>query len=249
MEQIHKYTFDHPEIFDALHAARYEPECAFLEAIFQAQSGINRVLDAACGTGAHLALLAQQGYATTGSDLNAHMLAYARRRHAEVAFVQADMRALGFSPSFDALICLCTSFSYNRTNHEVAAALQSFRRCLRSGGLLVIDVFNPISLIESRSYSPEFKEEDRHGRLGLVSTSQVTIDPSRQLLIESRTISDQKTGRPLQTDTTEFRLFFPQELRYFLETNGFRLLDFYSAFDPGRRDLNGSRLIAVAMKD
>jgi len=247
--QVYKYTFDHPAVFDSIHQPRYDPECAFLDGLFQAQAGIERVLDVACGTGAHAALLAAHGYRLTGVDLNPNMLTYARARHPAVAFERCDMRHLNFKGSFDALICLCTSFSYNRTNEDIAAALQGFRRALRPGGLLVIDVFNPITLIEKRSFSAEFKEEERHGLLGLVSTSQVTIDPARQLLIERRTITDQASGASLQTDMTEFRLFFPQELRYFLETNGFRLLDFYSAFNQERRDLDGSRLIAVANRD
>ena len=43
-------------------------------------------------------------------------------------------------------------------------------------------------------------------------------------------------------------LFFPQELRYFLETNAFRFLCFYGDFDVESTSLDGTRLIAVAQK-
>ena len=251
--QVSKYTFDHPAVFDVLHQPRFEPECVFLTRLFQAKMGIERILDVACGTGAHAAMLATQGFSVTGVDLNPNMLAYARTQHSglgneRLAFIQGDMRELTFKEAFDAVICLCTSFSYNTTNEQIVAALQGFRRALRNGGMLVIDVFNPIDLIEKRSFSPELKEQQRHGLVNLVSSSQVKLDASRQLLIERRTISNKETGQLIQTDTTEFRLFFPQEFKYLLDTNGFQLEDFYSAFDLEQKNLDGSRLITVSIK-
>ena len=246
--QINKYYFDHPDVFEEVNRHRYDPECEFLKGLFQAQGGISHVLDAACGTGAHAARLTQAGYAVTGVDLNPNMVAYAREHHPGLDFQLADMRDLPFSAAFEAVICLCTSFSYNRTNEEVVAALQSFRRALRGGGLLVIDVFNVITLIEKRPFLPERREEEHYARLGLVSFWRSTVDERRQLLVVQRTISRVDSGEALQTDLTEYRMFFPQELRYFLETNGFKLLEFYSGFGLEQKNLEGSRLIAVAVR-
>ena len=40
----------------------------------------------------------------------------------------------------------------------------------------------------------------------------------------------------------------PQEMKYFLETNGFELIDFYGAFDSKHKKLDGFRLITVSRK-
>lgn len=246
--QTSKYTFDHPQVFERVHQARFGPECDFLLSILSSHPGFSHVLDAACGTGAHAALLAQAGFSVTGIDLNTNMIHYARRKHAPLAFLVGDMRALPFSNAFDAIICLCTSFCYNTTNDEIAAALQGFRRALRSGGLAIIDVFNPISLLEQRSFREEIREEEKFAQMGMVSVSEITVEERSQLLVEKRTLYSLKDDKPIQTDLTKYRLFFPQELRYFLETNGFEDTELYGGFDLNQKDLEGSRLIAVSRK-
>lgn len=247
-DQIHKYEFDNPEFFDQVHEGRFEPECEFLTQVFLARGGINRVLDAACGTGAHAAILARRGFKVTGIDLNANMVAYARTQHPDLDFRLGDMRDLSFIEAFDAVICLCTSFSYNRTNEEIVAALQGFRRALRSGGILVIDVFNPISLLENQGFLKEIREEGPYARLNINSVREESVDERRQILIDKRTLSRKDSGEIIQTDITEFRWFFPQEFRYFLETNGFKLLEFYDRFDLESKTMSGPRMITLSRK-
>ena len=58
----------------------YEAGCSFVEAIFQRFAGqpVRSILDLGCGTGGHALRLAQRGYAVTGVDRSAAMLAEAR---------------------------------------------------------------------------------------------------------------------------------------------------------------------------
>jgi len=249
INQVSKYDFDNPAFFEEIHKQRFNVECEFLTQIFHAQGAITRVLDIACGTGAHAAILAENGFEVTGIDLNAHMVDFARSQHPALDFRIGDMRDLRFRSAFDAVICLCTSFSYNTTNEDVVAALRGIRRALRSGGVLVIDVFNPISLIQTRGFLSHIKDQGRYAQLNLSSTRDVTIDERQQLLIERRTLAREDDGATIQSDNTRFRLFFPQEFRYFLETNGFKLVEFYSAFDLEQKALSGSRLITISKKN
>jgi SAM-dependent methyltransferase len=247
-DQVHKYDFDNPSFFEELHRNRFGPECEFLTQVFRAQSGISRVLDAACGTGAHAAILARHGFTVTGIDLNANMVEYARSHNPELDFHLGDMRDLSFIEAFDAVICLCTSFSYNITNEDVVEALQGFQRALRRNGLLVIDVFNWISLLENRGFLKEIREEGAYARMNLTSVRETAVDERRQLLVERRTLSRKDSSEIIQMDITKYRLFFPQEFRYFLETNGFKLVEFYSGFDLEWRGLRGPRLITISIK-
>ncbi len=70
----------------------------------------------------------------------------------------------------------------------------------------------------------------------------------RRAALRARTGSSSRHGATSRRRVTEFRLFFPQELRYFLETGAFRFLRFYGDFDVERTSLDGTRLIAVAQK-
>ena len=126
---------------------RLRLELPFLEEALQAV-GARRVLDAACGTGRHAVALAQRGYEVVGADLSPEMVARARA-HAEavgvpVRFVVAGFGALALAigSGFDALLCLGNSLPHLLTEADLAAALQDFAACLRSGGLLCLQDLN-----------------------------------------------------------------------------------------------------------
>lgn len=243
---VEKYLFDHPAIWEQNNQSRFDREPRFLAEVFRRHGSVKRVLDVGCGTGGHLDHLSQLGVTGTGVDLNERMLNYARTARPHLRFHAADMRALPFEEEFDAVICLCTTFSYNTTNEDVVTALGCFHRSLRPGGLVVIDVFNPIRLIQTRGYLDEIEQVWESFNLRYVTAHD--IDEVRQLQIATQSVFRTEDRELVQSDVTEFRLFFPQELRYFLETNAFRFLRFYDGFDIDSTSLDGARLIAVAQK-
>jgi demethylmenaquinone methyltransferase / 2-methoxy-6-polyprenyl-1,4-benzoquinol methylase len=96
----------------------------------------NRVLDAACGTG-DLAIADQRAGAAhvTGLDFSEQMLARARRKTADVEWVQGDLLALPFEDgSFDAAT---VGFGVRNVD-DLSLALRELRRVLRPGGRLAI---------------------------------------------------------------------------------------------------------------
>lgn len=96
-----------------------------------------RVLDAGCGTGGFLQRLKrwQPGWQLTGIDLSPEACELARRRGCTV--VEGSITALPFPDgAFDAIVS--GDVLYHIVEH--AEALREFRRCLRVGGVLVINV-------------------------------------------------------------------------------------------------------------
>jgi demethylmenaquinone methyltransferase/2-methoxy-6-polyprenyl-1,4-benzoquinol methylase len=95
----------------------------------------DRVLDACCGTG-DLALAARDaGGTVTGLDFSERMLERARRKSAEVEWLQGDALALPFSDgSFDAAT---VGFGV-RNLDDLERGLAELRRVLRPGGRLAI---------------------------------------------------------------------------------------------------------------
>ena len=102
-----------------------------------------RVLDAACSTGMHAIELARRGYAVSGADLSAGMIAMAVA-NARQASVHVDFHTAGFGElrswfsEYDALLCLGNSLPHLLTEADLNAALEDFAACLRPGGLLMI---------------------------------------------------------------------------------------------------------------
>lgn len=100
-----------------------------------------RVLDAGCGTGRVMIRLAELGYDCVGVDLDASMLAVARRQAPELPWIQADLAT--FDPTelragegFDLVVAAGNIFPLLASGTE-AAVVGRLAGVLRPGGFMV----------------------------------------------------------------------------------------------------------------
>lgn len=109
------------------------------------RAGARRVLDVAAGTGFHALTLADAGFEVTAVDGSAEMLRQAAvnagRRGHDLPLVHADWTELPpwFEGSFDAVVCLGSSFPHLFDGKRRGQVLRAFRSVLRPGGLLLVD--------------------------------------------------------------------------------------------------------------
>ncbi|GAA3216898.1 class I SAM-dependent methyltransferase [Actinocorallia longicatena] len=100
-----------------------------------------RILDAGCGTGRVAIRLAELGHDCTGVDLDASMLAVARKAAPELRWFEADLSrldpdALGFEAGFDLVVAAGNIFPLLAPGTE-AETVRRLAGALRDGGLLV----------------------------------------------------------------------------------------------------------------
>lgn len=70
-----------------------------------AQHKCGRIVDLGCGTGSQCILLHNKKFDVTGIDLSSKMLEIARKKNAEISFLQRDITSTGFPDShFDCAI-------------------------------------------------------------------------------------------------------------------------------------------------
>ena len=225
------FSSAYADAYDSVYATKdYSRECDILESVFTRDAGstVSSVLDLGCGTGSHSSELARRGYRVVGVDRSPSMLALARKRALEagleIPFVESDLRELALEESFDAVLMMFAVLSYQCTNADVLAALQTARRHLKPGGLLVGDVwYGPAVLNE--------KPTDRiktvtAGDKKIIRMASGSLDVRQHLChVAYEIISIREatiTGEAHETHTVRF--FFPMELEFFCAQSGFELL-------------------------
>lgn len=97
-----------------------------------------QLLDVACGTGFHASLLSKY-YQVAGLDLDAKMLAVAKKKHPKIRFQQGDMTDFELNRQFDVIVCLFSSIGYVRTKPRLQKAIKTMSRHLLPGGVLLVE--------------------------------------------------------------------------------------------------------------
>ena len=138
-------------LYDAIyHWKDYPAEASRLADLLGAE-GVpegSRLLEAACGTGKHLAALAPR-FAVAGYDGSEEMLGFARERLPAASLWRQDLRDPVPGGPYDALLCLFSSIGYLPDRAALGQALRAFAAALRPGGVAVIE--------------PWIAPEDHHG--------------------------------------------------------------------------------------
>jgi SAM-dependent methyltransferase len=175
-----------------------------------------RVLDCPCGFGRIANRLAGLGAEVVGIDSGERFLEVARRAGLPVDYRLGDMRELDFDAEFDLIVNVFTSFGYYDDAAD-QAVLASFRRALKPGGRLVIDLQNS------------------HRILSIISAaggqSVALIERGDDLLVD-RNRYDNASGRTLTERISvrggkvlrypfSVRLFAPAEISSWLRGAGF----------------------------
>jgi SAM-dependent methyltransferase len=111
----------------------------------------DRVLDLACGSGDHARRLAKRGLNVVAEDIAPSLVTHCQKKASEeglttARFEQGDMRDLAYQGQFDAVLLLSGSFGFfdDRTNSDV---LVRIARALKTGGQVLIDVFDPTQMV------------------------------------------------------------------------------------------------------
>lgn len=135
--------------YDLLYADKdYASEVRYVRTLIDefAKRPASSLLELGCGTGIHACALAAQGLYVLGVDLSPDMLAGARARAVaqgfdagRLSFDQGDARSFRVDRKFDVVASLFHVLSYQTTEADLQAMMQTSACHLDAGGLFVFD--------------------------------------------------------------------------------------------------------------
>lgn len=140
----------------------YAAEAAQTRKIIQTykQTRGKSLLDVACGTGAHAKYLSRY-YQVDGLDLDAGLLAIAKKKHPGIRFHHGDMVTFDLGRQFDAVVCLFSSIGYVRTKPRLQKAIKTLARHVLPGGILIVEPwFTPKQWHPGRTYVTQVDKPD-----------------------------------------------------------------------------------------
>ncbi len=184
------------------------------------------VLEIGCGSGNLTPYFLKENYTYLGLDLYDEMLDIARKNYPDASFIRSDMRDLHLEQTFDSVIVTGRSLCYVTSNRGIMMVFRSIYKTLNTGGILIFDSFNANETIPDlkKSFSQDVEVGDtkykRVSRTALNMECGWTWDWEADYHIEKK--GEEKR---VVKDKTVLRAFTEDELKLFLQLNGFNVLE------------------------
>ncbi len=224
-----------------------------------AKSRGQSILEVGCGTGRVTLQLAQKGAKIVGADLDDEMLKIARSKSADIRWEQGDMRTLDLGQTFGLIILPGDSFQFMCTPEDQVKALETFKRHLAPGGILVVHLDHQSvdwlgNLLGSLGGKFEQVKDIIHPRTGHIirKANAWRYEPSTQAaIVITRWEEIGKDGAVLQTwerKPMTLHCVFRFEMHHLLARTGFEIQAVYGDFFKGDLKDDSSDMIWVAMR-
>lgn len=187
-----------------------------------------RILDLGCGTGVHAEHLARMGYTVHGVDMSEAMLARAEARKAtqppeiadRLSFSLGDVRTVRTGETYDVVISLFHVMSYQTTNTDLEAAIDTAAVHLESGGMFLFDFWYGPAVLTQKPEVRVKRLEDNEIKVTRIAEPEMhvnenTVDVNFTVFIEvkkSMLVEQVK-------ETHQMRYLFLPELVCFAEVD------------------------------
>jgi SAM-dependent methyltransferase len=186
------------------------------------------ILELGCGTGIHAKLLAEAGYELHGIDNSAEMLAAARGRLHDMkqelaerlSFSHGDARTARIDKKFDVVISLFHVMSYQVTNDDLLAAVETAKVHLKPGGIFIFDCWYGPAVLTDRPVVRVKRLEDE--AISVTRIAEPVMHPNNNIVdVNYRVLIKDKTNNTHEElrETHRMRYLFKPELEYYLSAH------------------------------
>ncbi len=216
---------DYAKYYDLIYKDKdYEKEVDFIENIFFWKNKPKKILEVGCGTGNYTKILLKRGYEVTALDISEDMLKIAEEKCA-CKFIKGDIRSVLVNDKFDVCIAMFAVMGYMTRNSDIIKALNNIRKHLKPNGIFIFDVWNGLAVMRLLPERRVKKAENDKVKVIRVAVPNLRsfdhiCEVNYRLLILNK---EDNTFKEIN-EKHVVRFYFPQEIRYYLENAGFKVL-------------------------
>lgn len=222
-----KYSIENPKVWAICQEPNSKKDVLFIIKLFKKYGEIKSVLDVGCGIGSHVKNLYDKGYLVEGVEADPAKVKFSKEKYPDLKFTTQFMQTLNMNKKYDAIICIHNIIAFNKSNEEVFRTFNNFNKHLKKGGLVLVQTKNAMGLIKHKIVGTRIDDGADRKAMGIRAVVEETVDVTNQRLIGSRTFYRLKDNKKVGNYTKSSRLYFPQELKFFLEQSGFEILAHY----------------------
>jgi len=219
-----------------------------------AQESGGPVLELCCGTGRVTIPVAQAGLDITGLEINASMLAQAQRKAPRdlqgIRWVQGNATYFEFARKFRLIMLPFNSMQLLGDNRALKSFFRNVHAHLEPDGWFVFDVMNPnpgklASGPKTRYDAGKYLDPSLGEEVSLEWEGD--YDDIRQVNRITFYFSS-LSKQDFFSDVLEQRCFFPQEIAYWLDANGFEIVQRKGAFEKDSFERGDLKQIFICKK-
>ena len=215
------------------HDKNYAEETFFiLSCLLQQGCQPTTILDLGCGTGRHALEMFRQNITVTGVDMSTTMLEMGRSLYAKMTplpngkslprLLEGDARNVRLHETFDAVTSLFHVMSYQNSEEDALAELETARIHLTTGGFFLFDFWYGPGVLTDPPTERDRQMEDEQT---LVQRHAHPVHRFNDNIVEvhySIALTDKSSGKCSHlTEMHSMRYWFLPELRYLAFQSGF----------------------------
>lgn len=246
-QKVSNLLYDRPELYDLVYPEPDESTPRFCLRMFERhlKGPVQSILDIGCGTGRDLAVLARTCADCWGVEYLPQMVELVKRTHPQLRCQVGDMRAARLGRTFDAILCLGSTFTYALTDDDIDATLDAFAAHAHGGTILIMDMINASGFLPGGSFQEEREFNIETPEFKAKAVAYHHFDRRNQRLVRQR-IWQLPEGETVE-DYCEYRLHFPLDLTYRLGCKQFHVVDMFDNKELRQGDLKGGTLYLAAI--